>query len=76
MGIRNCLEIKYFAMMSQIDSFMSVNQFPLPLRKKMKEFYSYKYRQKYFNEDRIERFISGTAFASPRSYSGGRGKWE
>ncbi|CAH1376699.1 hypothetical protein MTP99_018105 [Tenebrio molitor] len=58
MGIRNCLEIKYFAMMSQIDSFMSVNQFPLPLRKKMKEFYSYKYRQKYFNEDRIERFIS------------------
>jgi hypothetical protein len=56
----NCLETKFYEMMSQIDSFMTMNHFPLTLQKKMKDYYYYKYRRKYYKETTIEKYISGT----------------
>ncbi|XP_068914271.1 potassium/sodium hyperpolarization-activated cyclic nucleotide-gated channel 1-like isoform X3 [Tenebrio molitor] len=54
----NCLETKFYEMMSQIDSFMTMNHFPLTLQKKMKDYYYYKYRRKYYKETTIEKYIS------------------
>jgi hypothetical protein len=58
--VYNCLETKFYEMMSQVDSFMTAHQFPLVLQKKLQDYYHYKYRGRYVNESRIEKFISGT----------------
>ncbi|CAH1376702.1 unnamed protein product [Tenebrio molitor] len=56
--VYNCLETKFYEMMSQVDSFMTAHQFPLVLQKKLQDYYHYKYRGRYVNESRIEKFIS------------------
>lgn len=58
--IENSLEIKYYSMMSQVDAYMAAKKFPLVMQKRIREYYLYKYRQKYFKEYGIRDFISGT----------------
>ncbi|KAJ3624490.1 hypothetical protein MTP99_018106 [Tenebrio molitor] len=56
--IENSLEIKYYSMMSQVDAYMAAKKFPLVMQKRIREYYLYKYRQKYFKEYGIRDFIS------------------
>ncbi|XP_064213440.1 potassium/sodium hyperpolarization-activated cyclic nucleotide-gated channel 1 [Tribolium castaneum] len=55
---RNSLEIKYFAMMSQVDDYMKAKNFPIVVQKRLRECYLYKYREKYFKEHGVKNFIS------------------
>ncbi|XP_044272547.1 potassium/sodium hyperpolarization-activated cyclic nucleotide-gated channel 1-like [Tribolium madens] len=55
---RNNLEIKYFAMMSQVDDYMKAKNFPIVVQKRLRECYLYKYREKYFKEHGVKNFIS------------------
>lgn len=55
----NNLEIKYFAMMSQVNAYMKAKNFPITIQKRLREYYSYKYREKYFKEHGVRDYISG-----------------
>ncbi|RZB39584.1 potassium/sodium hyperpolarization-activated cyclic nucleotide-gated channel 4-like [Asbolus verrucosus] len=54
----NSLENKYYAMMSQVNAYMTAKNIPKLTQRRMREYYRYKYRQKYFKESRITKFLS------------------
>ena len=58
--ITNYLEVKYQEVISQVNSYMSAKHFPVSIQSKVRHFYDHRYQGKYLNEQRVEKFISGT----------------
>ena len=58
--ITNYLEVRYQEVLSQVNSYMSSKHFPVAIQSKVRHFYDHRYQGKYLNEQRVEKFISGT----------------
>ena len=56
------VETKFYALISQVDAFMEIHKFPIKLQKRVHQYYKYKYRMKFFNENRVDDNLSGTKF--------------
>ncbi|CAH1104440.1 unnamed protein product [Psylliodes chrysocephalus] len=54
----NSLRIKYHNLMRQIEEYMLQKNLPIPLRKRIQEYYYFKYHGKYFKEDALSFLLS------------------
>ncbi|KAJ8981887.1 hypothetical protein NQ317_007279 [Molorchus minor] len=52
------VDIKFSAMMNQLDEYMARKQLPMNLRNKIVQYYNYKYQRKYLNEEHVASMLS------------------
>lgn len=59
MNLIHASRTKYREVMNQLDAYMQKKQFPEYLQRRLKYFYTKKFRQSYFKEDDILGILSG-----------------
>lgn len=57
--ITHASRTKYYEIMNQLDAYMQMKQFPTNLQKRLKFFYTKKFRGTYFRESEILGILSG-----------------
>lgn len=59
---KRALEIKYFSTMSEVEAYMYQKKTPIHLKKRLRQFYEYKYHKKYFREATISNLFTGNSY--------------
>ncbi|KAJ3644508.1 hypothetical protein Zmor_022233 [Zophobas morio] len=62
------VETKFYELISQVDAFMEIHNFPFKLQKRVHQYYKYKYRMKYFDESRFDDNIPESLQSEIRSH--------
>lgn len=56
------MDIKFYEIINQLNEYMRQKQLPKPLKKRILEYYSFKYQRKYLKEELITSLLSGNSF--------------